>query len=111
MLNKKNRLKKRREFSYIYKKRKVYFAKLISLYTAPTQNDFVKVGFTVNNKVGNSVVRHKVKRRLSEIVRKILPSLPIKNYVFVAKEGSGEVPFSELDLEVNNLIKKVKNEG
>lgn len=108
MLKAKNRLRKRKEFSYIYRKGEVYFAKDLTLFVSKTKLNQSKVGFSVSNKVGNSVVRHKVKRRLSEIVRVRLHSFPVANYVLVAKPSVVEKDFDNLVLEIESLFQKVK---
>lgn len=111
MLAKQNRIRKKKEFAYIYKKNNCFYTKHLTLYVVTTKMPQSKVGFSVNNKVGNSVIRHKVKRRLSEIVRGILPTLPVRNYVYVAKVGVAELNFDNLQNEVlevtNKFTKKV----
>jgi ribonuclease P protein component len=42
-----------------------------------------RVGFVVSSKVGNSVVRHRLTRRLREQMRPLLPSLPAGTDVVV----------------------------
>ncbi len=111
MLSKENRLRKKKEFAYIYKKNNCFYTKHLSLYVVPTKAPFSKVGFTVSNKVGNSVERHKIKRRLSEIVRVILPSLPKKNYIFVARLGAKDLNFEELKKEVLEIVEKANKKA
>jgi ribonuclease P protein component len=111
MLSQKNRLRKKKEFAYIYKKNNCFYTKHLSLYVVPTKAPFIKVGFSVSNKVGNSVERHKIKRRLSEIVRVNLSSLPIKNYVFVARLGTKDLSFDDLKKEVNEIIEKANKKA
>ncbi len=106
MLAKKNRLRKKKEFNYIYKKGTSFYSKNLTVYVFKTKNSFPKVGFSVNNKVGNSVVRHKIKRRLSEIVRAFLPKIKLNNYIFVARKGSEELGFDALKEQVLFLLKK-----
>jgi len=48
----------------------------------------VRVGLTVSTKVGGSVVRNQVKRRLREAVRHELGSLPAVDLVIVARASS-----------------------
>lgn len=108
MLAKTNRLKKKKEFNYIYKKGEVFYSKFLALYIAKTKLDISKIGFSVGNKVGNSVVRHKVKRRLSEVVRILVKNLPTNNYIFVAKCGCENLSFEELKENVNYILKKAK---
>ena len=106
MLNKKNRLKKKKEFNFIYKKGEVFYSKFLALYVAKTKLNFCKIGFSVSNKIGNSVVRHKVKRRLTEIVRLNMAKLPANNYIFVAKNGIEKLNYKELVDNVFYILKK-----
>ena len=108
MLKTKNRLKKKKEFSYIYRKGETYFAKDLTLFATKTKFSQSKVGFSVSNKVGNSVVRHKLKRRLSEIVRVRINSFPVANYIIVAKPSAVEKNFLELVSQIEGLFQKVK---
>ena len=107
MLSSKNRLKKKREFSFIYKKGKGFYSQNLSVYIYKTKYKFCKIGFSIGSKVGNSVVRHKIKRRLSEIVRFYIKNMPINNYVFVAKSGIEKVDYFALKNQVENLINKI----
>ena len=106
MLNKKNRLKKKKEFNFIYKKGESFHSKFLSLYVIKTKLNFCKIGFSVSNKVGNSVVRHKVKRRLTEIVRLNISKLPVNNYILVAKPGIENLNYLELTDNVFYILKK-----
>ena len=108
MLAKKNRLRKKKEFNFIYKKGEVYYSKFLALYISKTKLVDKKIGFSVSNKVGNSVVRHKVKRKLSEVVRKNISCLPLNNYIFVAKQGSENLSSQELQDNFFYLLKKAK---
>ena len=74
----------------------------------PTKLKDKKIGFSVSNKVGNSVVRHKVKRKLSEVVRLNINLLPLNNYIFVAKQGSENLSSDKLKENVFYLLKKAK---
>lgn len=108
MLAKKNRLRKKKEFNFIYKKGEVFYSKFLALYVLKTKLVDKKVGFSVSNKVGNSVIRHKVKRRLSEVIRKNIELLPLNNYIFVAKQGSENLTSQELQDNFFYLLKKAK---
>lgn len=108
MLKTQNRLKKRKEFAYIYRKgERVYsnhltLIKIFSKFLAP------KIGFSVSNKIGKAVVRNKIKRQLREIVRPLVPQIKNCNLIFVAKENITETTFSELQNEVTRVLKKGK---
>lgn len=110
MLRRFNRLKKKKEFSFVYRRGKSYHSKYLSLYVSSTRLKNLKIGFSISNKVGNSVVRHKLKRRLSEILLKEISNLPLNNYVFVAKVGCETLDFEKLKVQTMNLLEKIKNE-
>jgi ribonuclease P protein component len=109
MLKSINRLKKRKEFSFVYKKGKSFHTKSLSLFVVGTRLKNSKVGFSVSNKVGNSVCRHKIKRQMSEIVLKELSKLPLNNYVFIAKVGAEQLKFEDLKIQMKTLFDKVEN--
>ena len=111
MLNKKNRLKKRREYNFIYKKGQSYYTKHLSLYIMKTKNIDSKFGFSIGSKVGNSVVRHRIKRIMSEIIRQKINLLPKNNYVFVAKSGCEKNTFEEMKKNIELLLKKANIES
>ena len=107
MLKKTNRLTKRKEFGYIYKKGTTVYSNFISLYFVPTNKMIARIGFSISKKIGKAHIRNLVKRRLSEIVRDILPSINNNfNYIFVAREGIDKLAFEDLKGQVLYLIKK-----
>lgn len=106
MLDKKNRLKKKKEFNYIYKKGEAFFCKYFTMYVVKTKYNVSKIGFTVSNKVGNSVVRHRIRRLMSESIRLNIHLLPVNNYVFVARVGSEGLTLKEVTENFLYLFKK-----
>ena len=109
MLEKSNRLRKRKEFGYIYKHGESRYSKFIKLYFISSYQKKVKVGISVNNKVGKAVKRNRIKRQLRAILREILPNLKQKmNYIFVAKEGICDLSFEEIKKEVFVCLEKAK---
>ena len=58
----------------------------------------IRTGFTATKKVGNAVVRNRAKSRLREAARLLLPDhgLPGHDYVFIARSGTLERPWSGL---------------
>ena len=107
MLPKDNRLKKRKEFAYIYKNGKKLNSKNLSIIITPSKLNITKVGFSVSNKVGKAVQRNKIKRQLRSIVRKELNNLRIhQNFVLIAHPTIMECDFSKIEAEVIYLLKK-----
>ena len=106
MLNRINRVKKTKEFNYIYKKGKFYSCKYFSVHYVDTRLPNAKIGISVNNKIGNSVTRSRMKRVISEIVRVKIPIIAVKNYVITLKPEATEVDFMVLNEEFNKFLIK-----
>lgn len=107
MLNKKNRLVKRKEFNYIFKNGKSFVNKTMVLNFLPTKLSDVKVGFSVSKKIGNAVTRNKVKRRMREAFKQLMPLVNQKqNYVFVARKGIENLEFEEIVDSMKYCLKK-----
>lgn len=78
---------------------------VVHLAVLPGTPEGPRVGFVVSKRIGNAVVRHRVTRRLREIVRAHLDVLPSgSTCVIRAVPGIEEVPFAQLADEVGAAI-------
>ena len=68
-----------------------------------------RVGFTATRKLGNAVVRNRVKRRLREVARLRLSGLarPGHDYVLIGRAPTAERPFPELEKDLNSALKRL----
>lgn len=62
-------LKKNIQFKNVYKNGKSYANKYLIMYIWENNNDINRLGISVSKKVGNSVIRHRVKRIIKESYR------------------------------------------
>jgi ribonuclease P protein component len=69
----------------------------------------VRVGFTVSRKVGNAVVRNRVRRRLKEVVRLAPPERmrPGYDYVLIGRLASLDLPFARLSEDLGRALDRV----
>jgi ribonuclease P protein component len=67
----------------------------------------VRAGFSVSKKIGKSVVRNKVRRRLKEAFSEILPRIS-GNYcvVFIARTSIENAAYKQIREEMQTLLKK-----
>ena len=69
----------------------------------------MRVGFTVTKKIGNAVVRNRMKRRLRALSRELLPDSGIRgaDHVLIGREGGVERDFAAMRAELAKALAKV----
>ncbi len=69
----------------------------------------VRIGFTVTKKTGNAVVRNRIRRRLREVARQVVPDAgrPGYDYVLVAREQALAAPFGALLSDLGKALRKL----
>ncbi|MFW2491885.1 ribonuclease P protein component [Clostridium chromiireducens] len=108
------RLKKNFEFTIIYKRGKSFANEILVMYILKNKrnkdkdfNLYNKLGVSVSKKVGNSVVRSRCKRLISESFR-LNYQYAIKGYdfIFIARNPMKGKSYLEVEKAMKNLIKK-----
>ena len=68
----------------------------------------VRIGFTVTKKIGNAVVRNRMKRRFRSLARDLLPTLGINgaDHVLIGRSGGIERDFATLRDELTKALTK-----
>ena len=72
------------------------------LLTRPNGGAGVRYGITVTKKIGNAVVRNRMKRRFRELLWNALPEagLPDHDHILIGREGGVERDFAALSEEL-----------
>ena len=67
-----------------------------------------RIGFTVTKKIGNAVVRNRMKRRLRALARDLLPAGGIagSDHVLIGRAGGVERAFATLHEELARALAK-----
>ena len=110
MLQKENRLKKKKDFEKLFKEGRSFREKLLVLKANKNNLGKSRFGFIVSKKVSKkAVARNKIRRQLREIVRK-----EINNYqkgfdvAIIALPGIELKSFKEIDQTLKSALKKIK---
>ena len=77
------------------------------LHFFPNDADVARLGVTVSRKVGNSVVRHRLKRRVVEVFRRspVRAGLPAWDFVVHLKPEAAAADFAALRHEIEGLLR------
>ncbi len=69
----------------------------------------MRIGITVTKKIGNAVIRNRMKRRFRALAREVLPEHGIAgaDHVLVGRAGGVERDFAQLKAELVKALAKV----
>ncbi len=72
-----------------------------------------RVGYTVTKKVGNAIVRNRIKRRLREAVRQSFPGHALlgHDYALIAKQRALNADFSKIVQDLKTALDRVHSNG
>lgn len=91
------RLRRRSEFLRVQEKGQKITADCLLALVLPNEFGRTRVGLTVSNKVGNSVVRNKIRRRLRELYRKRRQLFPKGlDLVVIARNSAAQADFAAM---------------
>ena len=99
-------LKKNRQFQSVYKNGKSYANKYLVMYMWENGTDRNRTGVSVSQKVGNSVVRHRVTRLVRESyrLREAMFNSGL-DIVVVARKTAASVGYSQIEEALLHLAK------
>jgi len=109
MLPKINRVKKKKDFEEIFKNSKSLKNNIFVLKFAKNDLGINRVGIVVSQKVSKrATIRNKIRRRLSEIIKKEINNIKSGvDLVFIALSSIEKKEFSEMAESVKNALIKL----
>lgn len=80
------------------------------LLTRPNEGRGIRFGITVTKKIGNAVVRNRMKRRFRELLRAALPTagLPDHDHVLIGRAGGIERDFHLMAEELAKALERAR---
>ena len=111
MLDKKNCLKKKKDFQEIIKKgKKIEKEFLVLKFSENSLGDVTRIGFIVSQKISKKAfLRNKIKRRLREAVKGNLSNIKSGyDLIFFTKKAVKEKDFLEIEKIVRQTLKQAK---
>ena len=81
----------------------------MALQAVEVGGDVTRCGFVTSKRLGNAVARNRVRRRLREIVRPLLPRIaPGRDLVFVARPAAARADGAALHVAVVQLLTRAR---
>ncbi|TXK77754.1 ribonuclease P protein component [Paenibacillus sp. N3.4] len=107
-MEKSYRLAKREDFNKVYRYGKSMANHQFVLYYLPkAQLEHFRLGVSVSKKVGNAVVRNRIRRIIKEIIRLNKESMtPHYDYIILARKPAAEMDYAEMEKSIWHVIRK-----
>lgn len=103
------RLRKRPEFLSVQSSGKRFRRRNLVMLTLANESTESRIGLTVSKRVGNAVVRNRIRRRLREITRQKSQLICAGyDYVIIARPDANQAEFKDLWRELTNLLQQVQ---
>lgn len=105
-MNKIYRLRSNMEFKKVYSGGKNYWNRNLVLYVKKNDIGNTRVGYSITKKIGNAVVRNKIRRRMKEIYRLNFSNIK-NNYdlIFIPKKNTVDISYKELESAMLHILK------
>jgi ribonuclease P protein component len=73
----------------------------------------MRLGITVTKKIGNAVIRNRMKRRFRALAREILPEAGLagSDHILIGRAGGVERDFAQLSQELAKALSKLRRTG
>ncbi len=106
-MNRRFRIRKNREFSKIMSCRHCISSTCFVVYYDDRKADVSRAGVSVSKKIGNAVVRNRVKRQIREMLRSLIDfgTFP-KDVIVIVKKAFMDHDFAENKNDLEKALKK-----
>ncbi len=103
------RLRNNMAFKKVYNGGKNYWNRNLVLYVRKNNMENSRVGYSITKKIGNSVVRNKIRRRMKEIYRLNFNNVK-EGYdlIFIPKKNIVDISYKELESAMLHILKLSK---
>lgn len=104
------RLKKRPEFLSLSRAGRKLHTPHFVIISRANEREETRLGITVSAKIGNSVVRNRIKRLLREFFRRQRPKIaPNHDVLIIARKGAGDLSWRDVVDEIGETLIRKEN--
>lgn len=112
-MKKSYRVKREKDFNAIFKDGQNFANRRFVVYKLEKEQKHFRAGLSVSKKLGNAVVRNKIKRRIRHVLMAHGFKLAALDFVVIARKGVEELTYQELEKNLLHVLKlaKIYQEG
>ncbi|MFT8321810.1 MAG: ribonuclease P protein component [Bacillus sp. (in: firmicutes)] len=109
-MRKEFRIKKNKEFQLIFKKGQSFANRQFVVYKLPKMGqEHFRIGLSVSKKIGNAVMRNKIKRYIRQVFLELENLLDQEaDYVIIARKPVSDMNYEEILKSLNHVLKIAK---
>lgn len=107
-MRRKLRLRNREDFSRVYRAGKSFAnGQFVVYWSKQPAIDPFRCGISASKKIGNAVVRNRMRRRVKEIVRHLEPKIsPNIDFVLIVRKPAVNMTYKQLEGSIQHVLKK-----
>lgn len=109
-MKKVNRLLKNQDFKKVLDNKKSIANKEYVVYIKNNELNHIRIGISVSSKIGNSVVRHKIKRQINEFLKDLIEINVNNDIVIIVRNNYINNDFIKNKESLKNLLLKLRKE-
>lgn len=110
IMKKEYRIKANKEFQQIYKNGKSFANRQFIIYKYKNQDiDHFRIGLSVSKKIGNAVIRNRVKRYIRQVFTELKEDINDQyDYIIIARKPVAEMDFFQVKKSLIHVMKIAK---
>ncbi len=110
IMKKEYRIKTNKEFQQIYKNGKSFANRQFIIYKYKNQDiDHFRIGLSVSKKIGNAVIRNRVKRYIRQVFTELKEDINDQyDYIIIARKPVAEMDFFQVKKSLIHVMKIAK---
>lgn len=104
-MKKSYRVKRKRDFADIFNQGNNVANRRFVVYQLAKSQDHFRVGLSVSKKLGNAVVRNRIKRKLRHVLMELAQDLTTVDFVVIARKGVEEMSYQDIKQNLIHVLK------
>ncbi len=105
-MKKEYRIKKSSDFDRIIKEKKSFANKHFVIYYSENKEKHIRLGISVNKKLGKAHKRNKLKRYVRECFTKNKEKLKNYDIIIIVRQNATEIDFEQFSKSINHVLIK-----